>query len=142
MMCPSENKTIGGKSMENKTPEDVWMKCAELIYEQHKIGIPTVEDPKPEKRLVNPNATAEDPCHGCPDRNTEKCDNVFCLVGDENDEAMKWRRIAYEFRHVPATMGSCYFHLCEAIVRADLQNSAKLKAAYPQLVHWLQDVDL
>ncbi len=127
----------------NKPEEEVFVKCAELIYDQHKIGIPTVnEDPKPEKRLVNPNATAEEPCHGCPDRNTEKCDSEFCLVGDENDDAMKWRRIAYEFRHVPATMGDFFFHLCEAIVRADLANSAILRAAYPQLVHWIQDVDL
>lgn len=53
-----------------------------------------------------------------------------------------WRSIATEFRHVPGTMGDFHFHLCEAIVRADLANTERLKKAYPELVHWLQEVDL
>jgi hypothetical protein len=53
-----------------------------------------------------------------------------------------WRRIATEFRHAPSTMGSFHFHLCEAIVRADLAETERLKKAYPELVHWIQDVDM
>lgn len=45
-----------------------------------------------------------------------------------------WQRIAREFREYPATMGSFHFHLCECITLADLENTARLKKAYPELV--------
>jgi hypothetical protein len=31
-------------------------------------------------RRVNPNATPEDPCFGCPDKGTEKCSTDTCVT--------------------------------------------------------------
>ena len=53
-----------------------------------------------------------------------------------------WKQIAKEFRHWEGSMGSFHYHLCEAIVRADLANTQKLRGAYPELVHWIQEEDL
>jgi len=64
------------------------------------------------------------------------------LFGEIQDNEPNWRIIACEFRHARDTMGSFYESLCETIVIADLANTAKLRAAYPDLVRWLQDVDL
>lgn len=59
-----------------------------------------------------------------------------------SEENKKWKQVAYEFRHAAGTMGGFHFHLCEAIVRADLAETAKLRKVYPELVHWIQEEDL
>ena len=111
------------------------MRQAENAY----IKIPEKD---PGKRVSNPNATTGDPCHGCPDRDTPLCNNEHCLIEDPEDEKGHWKRMAYEFRNYPSTMGRFDFHLCEAILRADLANTEKLKKAFPELVRLLQETDL
>lgn len=50
----------------------------------------------------------------------------------------KWERIAWEYRHARATMSSFYCSLCAAIVIADLENTARLRKAFPELVNELK----
>lgn len=46
----------------------------------------------------------------------------------------KWKRIAWEFFHARGTMGSFYETLCLAIQIADIENLARLRKAFPELV--------
>lgn len=52
-----------------------------------------------------------------------------------------WKRIAQYFRQVPGSLGAFHRYLCEAIIRADLENLERLRELYPELVHELKEVD-
>lgn len=55
-----------------------------------------------------------------------------------NEKEPNWQRIAIEYRCYPATMGAFHRTLCEAIMKADIKNTAKLRLAYPELVKYLK----
>lgn len=49
-----------------------------------------------------------------------------------------WEKIAYEYFHLPDTMGSFYYTLCMAIQRADRDNTEKLRRGFPELVAYIK----
>lgn len=49
-----------------------------------------------------------------------------------------WANIAREYKEYPGTMGRVHFHLCEAIMYADIGYLERLRIAFPELVEELK----
>lgn len=48
----------------------------------------------------------------------------------------RWQRIAWEYNNIsPRAQSSFYYRLCEMICVADMQNTARLRKAFPELVN-------
>jgi len=51
----------------------------------------------------------------------------------------KWHSIASEFFNAPGTMSPFYRRLCAAIQTADMDNTARLRKGFPELVKYVKE---
>lgn len=51
----------------------------------------------------------------------------------------KWHSIASEFFNAPGTMSPFYRRLCAAIQTADIDNTARLRKGFPELVEYVKE---
>lgn len=74
-------------------------------------------------------------CDMCPDANGCYTKEHYLPPSPPSD---KWKRIAWEFHNARARMSSFYERLCLAIQIADMENTTRLRKAFPELVEALK----
>lgn len=53
-------------------------------------------------------------------------------------DELRWLRIAREYFNYPGSMGHFFHLLCQAIQIADLENTARFRKGFPELVAYVK----